>query len=449
MDLGAPLIRHVLYPLWARKIGSSRLRVARELERSQFQPAQVLRAEQFAAFQKMFRHAYDHCEFYRERYEAAGLQPEDIRTPEDVARVPTITKEEIQQNRERMISRLTPRDALIPDMTGGSTGSPLAFYYDKARLDSRIGATLRHNAWAGWRLGDRAAVLWGAPQDLAQGPRLKDRIRDWIIDRRLLLDASRIDDARMHAFADALREYRPRVMQAYSNTLALFARFVRDNGITGIRPKGIVCSAELLTAESRALIESTFQCPVFDRYGCREFAVVASECARHRGLHINEENLLVESVDERGPALDRDGEIVVTDLRNFAMPMIRYRIRDVGRVLSAQCDCGRGLSLMQLSGGRTTDFLTSTSGAKVSGIVLATYVITNLQGVRQIQFVQASRNAVTIRVASGPDWQDSLADALADKARHYLGADMRIEFDYVERIESEKSGKFRFSICTI
>lgn len=449
MDIGAPLIRHVLYPLWARKIGSTRLRVAADLERSQYLPAPELQAAQFAAFQRMFRHAYDHCEYYRARYDAAGIRPDDIRAPSDIARVPTITKEEIQENRERMISRLTPRADLIPDMTGGSTGSPLKFFYDKARLDSRIGATLRHNAWANWRLGDRAAVLWGAPQDLAQGQKLKDRVRDWIIDRRLLLDASRIDDARMHAFAEALREYQPRVMQAYSNTLALFAKFVKENRITGIRPKGIVCSAELLTAESRALIEETFGCPVFDRYGCREFAVIASECDRHRGMHINQENLYVESVDEAGPALDRDGEIVITDLRNFAMPMIRYRIRDVGRVLSESCDCGRGLALMKLSGGRTTDFLISTSGARVSGIVLATYVITNLQGVRQIQFVQSAKGSVTIRVARGPDWTDALAQSLTDKARHYLGSDMRIDFEYVERIESEKSGKFRFSICSI
>ncbi len=443
------LIRHALYPLWARKIGSERLRIARALERSQFLPAQALRDAQFAAFQRMVRHAWENCAYYRARFEASRVTPDDIRAPSDIARIPSITKEEIQENRDAMISRLAPRDSLIPDMTGGSTGSPLAFFYDKQRLDSRIGATLRHNAWAGWRVGDRAAVLWGAPQDLAIGASLKSRVRDWIIDRRLLLDASRIDEARMMSFAQALRSYRPRVIQAYSNTLALFAKFVQDAGISGIRPRGIVCSAELLTPESRELIESTFGCPVFDRYGCREFAVISSECDRHRGLHVNQENLLVEAVDDSGPVIGRDGEIVVTDLRNFAMPMIRYRIRDVGQMLEQGCDCGRGLALMRLSGGRTTDFLTSTSGARVSGIVLATYVITGLTGVRQMQFVQSQRGQVMLRVARGPAWSDATAAALAQKTRHYLGEDMRIEMEYVERIESAKSGKFRFSISSL
>src|SRR5690606_30868307 len=227
-----------------------------------------------------------------------------------------------------MVSRLYARADLIPDMTGGSTGSPMQFYYDRHRLDSRVAATLRHNSWAGWQLGDLSAVLWGAPQDLQVGGTLA-RIRDWIIDRRILLDASRLTDEAMQHFAGELRRRKPKILQAYSNTLALFARYLRDHRITGINPQGIVCSAELLTDENRKLIEQTFGCPVFDRYGCREFAVIASECEVHDGMHINAENLLVEVLRDGEPCVDQDGEIVVTDLRNLAMPMIRYRIKDM------------------------------------------------------------------------------------------------------------------------
>src|SRR4029077_8403140 len=117
-------------------------------------------------------------------------------------------------------------------------------------------------------------------------------------------------------------------------------------------------------------------------------AVIASECATHEGMHINAENLLVEVVSGERSCSDEDGEIVITDLSNFAMPMIRYRIRDVGRIKQASCSCLRGLPLMELSAGRVTDFLVATSGTKVSGIVIATYVITNIPGIRQMQFIQ-------------------------------------------------------------
>jgi phenylacetate-CoA ligase len=134
----------------------------------------------------------------------------------------------------------------------------------------------------------------------------------------------------------------------------MFARFVRDEGIGGIRPKGIISSAEVLTPENRELIETTFGCRVFDRYGCREVSVIASECGEHQGLHINADNLLVETVTDQGPVRGEDGEVLITDLRNFAMPLIRYRIKDVGRLLPQACGCGRGLPLMRISGGRTS-----------------------------------------------------------------------------------------------
>jgi len=449
VDLAALAIRHLLYPLWAARNGSTRLKHLASLEASQYWTRSALLEQQWTRFQAMIAHAFDTSPFYRRKFSEAGIVPGDIRTRDDLDRVPTVTKEEIQEHRDEMISSQYPAEDLIADMTGGSTGSPMQFYYDRERLDSRVGATLRHNRWAGWRIGDRAAILWGAPQDTRVSGRLRDRLRTWIQDRRLMLDASELNEASMARFARALIEYRPAILQAYSNTLGLFARFVSAEGIQGIRPRGIVCSAEVLTEENRRLIESTFGCPVFNRYGCREFAVVASECEAHAGMHINAENLLVESLADGRSCLDEDGELVITDLRNFAMPLIRYRIRDVGRIHSARCQCSRGLPLMSLSGGRVTDFLQATNGSKVSGVVIATYVITGLPGIRQIQFVQTEAGSVTVNLVRGPQWSPSLLDELGTRVRRYLGDDIRLRIEYRDHIPPEKSGKYRFSICTL
>ncbi len=299
------------------------------------------------------------------------MLPEDVRTPDDIARVPTTSKEEIQEWMRDLIAD-NVSGPLLKDMTGGSTGSPMVFYYDEDRLDSRSAAAIRHNRWTGWDIGQKMAVLWGAPRDLASGS-MKGRVRDWILDRRVMLDASSIDDGRMRAFHQRLMRHDPKFVLAYANTIALFAQFLRDSGLEAPRPRAIITSGEVLTADNRTLIESTFGCKVYNRYGCREFAVIASECGHHRGMHINAENLLVEVVS---------GEIVVTDLRNFAMPMIRYRTRDAGELMAGGCDCGRGLPLLNLTGGRVTEFLTALGGQKVSGIVLATYAVTSIPGRR-------------------------------------------------------------------
>lgn len=448
-DLSARLIKHILYPLWAAKNGSARLRYLDELERSQYWSREVLIDQQWTLFRAMVTHAFETCPYYRRKFRQVGLEPADLRSREHINSVPTITKEEIQEHRTELISTRYPVGSLIPDMTGGSTGSPMQFYYDRDRQDSRVAAMLRHNRWAGWDIGDRAAILWGAPQDTRRSGKLRDSVRTWIQERRLILDASALDDAAMARFARALARYQPKVLLAYANTLGLFARYVQAENIEGIRPRGIICSAEVLTEENRRLIEKAFACPVFNRYGSREFAMIASECEKHEGMHINAENLLIEALSEGRSCTDADGELVITDLRNFAMPLIRYRIRDVGRLKQAACSCPRGLPLMDVSGGRVTDFLHATNGSKVSGVVIATYVITNIPGIKQIQFIQHDPGAVTIKLVKGHGWSAEAMNELTERAHKYLGSDMRLQLEFRDQIPQEKSGKYRFSISTL
>ena len=453
MDATALLIKQVLFPAWVRKNASPRLKYVEQFERSQWLPAASHQERQWTQFKALLQHAFDHCAFYRRKLSAAGIAPGDVRTPADIAGLPITSKQDIQESRDELIADTFSSRALLKDMTGGSTGSPMTFYYDEDRLDSRVAATIRHNRWTGWDIGEQMAVLWGAPRDLASAP-LKARVRDWILDRRLWLDASAIDEERMRVFHRRLLRHRPKFVLAYANTLGLFARFLQDAGLQPYRPRAIICSGEVLTLENRALIESTFGCRVFNRYGSREFAVIASECASHHGMHVNAENLLVEVLADGTPSVagnggrddGREGEIVITDLKNFAMPMIRYRTRDVGALTQAPCACGRGLPLMELTGGRVTDFLTATGGAKVSGIVLATYVITNLPGIRQIQFIQERADSVKARVVRNAGWSDESSRELTARIRTFLGAGMTVDIEFADEIPLEASGKYRFSI---
>ena len=449
MDLAALAIRHVLYPLWALKNASSRLQYLAQLEESQYWSKERLAEHQWACFRRLVTHAFDTCPYYRKTFREAGISPTDLRSQEDIDKIPILTKEAIQEHRDEMISARYCKDGLIQDMTGGSTGSPMQFYYDEDRLDSRVAATLRHNRWAGWDIGDRAAILWGAPRDTRVSGNLKDSVRDWILERRLILDASSLDEGSMYEFAQKLIRFQPTILLAYANTLGLFARYVKAVNIEGISPKGIICSAEVLTEENRSLIEQTFGCPVYNRYGSREFAVIASECERHKGMHVNAENLYIEVLASGNGSGDKDGEIVITDLRNYAMPMIRYQTRDMGYLKSSDCDCSRGLPLLELGGGRVTDFLTRTDGKKVSGIVLATYVITNIPGIKQIQFIQTELSKVTINLVKGHDWSSQSLDLLTKKSRIYLGEDMMIQVVFQKIIPLEQSGKYRFSISHV
>jgi phenylacetate-CoA ligase len=449
MDPAALLIRRALFPAWVRKNRSARLTYLHDMELTQYLPQDQLREMQWTRFKAMLDYAHRHSAFYRGKLQAAGLTPADVRTFDDLRFVPLTTKTDIQEHLDDLITAPYRDRVLLKDMTGGSTGSPMIFYYDEDRRDSRTAAALRHDRWTGWNIGERIAVLWGAPRDVARPGRWQTRLRDWIIQRALVLDASRIDEAAMAAFCRRLQAYRPRFVLAYANTLAMFAQYVRDAGVMPMRPEAVICSGEFLTEDNRALIESTFGCKVFNRYGSREFSVIASECHIHQGMHVSAENLLVEVVSDDDAGHGAEGQIVVTDLRNYAMPMIRYRTMDVGALKAGACRCGRGLPLLDLTGGRVTDFLTAVSGSRVSGIVMATYGITNIRGVRQVQFVQHRRGAVTARIARGPQWTDESFRLLTEKVRGLLGMEMIVEAEFVDHIPLEASGKYRFSVSRL
>lgn len=443
-DLLAPVVRHIIYPLWMAKDRSPEPRYLRALRRTQFQSSDAIVALQWERLKAILDHAYRTIPFYRERFRRAGLMPADVKAPGDLLAIPPLTKQDIQTYGKKMVSDAVDRSRLITDQTGGSTGAPLVFHYDLDRLASRQAATIRHNEWAGWQIGDKAAVLWAAPRDIPKTASWRRSLRQGLLTRSIILDASALTEAKMAAFAETLRNFRPKIFLAYSNTMTVYAHFVRHRGVPYSRPAAIVCSAELLKDADRRFIEETFECPVFNRYGSREFAVIASECEVHDGMHVNAENLYVECVQAGRHAREGVGELVITDLVNRAMPLIRYRIMDMGVALNEPCPCGRGLPRIDLRQGRVTDFIVTPEGAAVSGVALATYVIPAVPGLRKAQFHQEDARHLTIYAVVENDDRPAAVKALRDKMREFVGEQMDIAITVVPNIATEESGKFRF-----
>jgi phenylacetate-CoA ligase len=166
MSFQQRLIRHVLSPLALWRSGDfDQWRYLQEFERSQYLSPEQLRQLQWQRLQGLLAHAYARCPFYRERFDRAGLVPGDMRNLEHLSVLPLLEKSDIQEHRDRLLASDWPKADLIPNQTGGSTGSPLSFFMSQDRLRSRNAATVRHNRWAGWDVGDKAALLWGAPRD--------------------------------------------------------------------------------------------------------------------------------------------------------------------------------------------------------------------------------------------------------------------------------------------
>jgi phenylacetate-CoA ligase len=441
-SMQSSLVRRVLYPLWLKKNHPQYARYAAAFEQSQFLPAEKLQALQARLLREQIAHAYKNVPFYRDRMKQQRLVPEDIYSLGDLLRFPILTKSDIQQHKDEMVAGNVPASKRVQNQTGGSTGSPLQFWVDKERFDSRRASTDRHNAWAGLRPGDWYAVLWGSTFDVGSTPVQPVTWRERWLDRALTLNSSLMSQADLEKFVVLLRRYRPRYLKAYAQAAAMFARYCRNHA-DDIKFDGIITSAEVLTPENRATIEETFGGRVFNRYGCREVSVIASECEAHSGMHVNADALIVEiqPSDDAGSAM---GRVLVTDLYNRSMPLIRYEIGDLASwAPSGRCECGRSLPRLAEVAGRTTDFLSLPNGSVVSGPSLA-LLIGQTPEVRQAQFVQTSQTAVVLRVVVAAGYTAEAAQNLENRLRPYLDGQLKLTIMPVEKIAVEPSGKYRF-----
>ncbi|MBC8876217.1 MAG: phenylacetate--CoA ligase family protein [Planctomycetes bacterium] len=453
MSIYQRIVRNVLYPLdrW-RTRDSAELRYLHEFERTQFLPREEIRERALERLKRVLEHAHRRCPFYRRRSDSVGFIPGDLNSLSDLSALPILEKRDIQHHRDDMVATNWSRDDLIQDQTGGSTGAAISFFLSHDRKCSRAAATWRHNRWAGWDIGDRVAMVWGSTPDIPENT-LKWRLRNLLIDRNLCLDTGHVTESKMRSFHHALKRFRPKIIQAYAKSLALLAEYLDSHNLEPYQPQAIVSSAEVLEPADRERIERVFGCPIFNRYGCREFSVIASECPEHNGLHTMGEGLYIEVVRGDRPARSGEsGAILVTDLLNLAMPMIRYRIGDVGVLDESTCPCGRGLSRLQSVEGRITDFLVGNDNRLVSGVFLATYVVAKLPGLGQVQLHQDAPGHVLYKIAMGaassvPPKSD--LGFLETETKRYLGDDTKVEYEFVRELPAEPSGKHRFCISKV
>jgi phenylacetate-CoA ligase len=451
MSVRQRLIRDFLYPIDMWRSGDlARLRHLKEFERTQFLALPDLRAIQLERLRSLLEHAYLECPFYKERFDRAGVTPHDLTTLEDLRAFPILDKQNIQENRDSMVARSWPKEDLVLNHTGGSTGTPLTFFLSHDRLSSRWAATIRHNRWAGLDIGDKVASLWGAFAD-APGREWRQRLRQILLDRQIFLNTAHITEEKLAGFHDEMRRFRPKTIVAYARSVALLARFLKARGISAYQPQSIVTTAEVLEPEDRSLVEDVFGCPIFNRYGCREVSVIATECAEHHGLHVMAEGLYVEVV--RGGRLAEPGEVgevLVTDLMNLAMPLIRYRIGDVAAWEAGKCPCGRALPRLGGLMGRSTDFLVGHDGRLVSGPFLTLAAVAKRPSLGQLQIQQDRVGAVHFRVRPGPRFQDPAdLEFLRDTALKYLGETSEVDWELVDELPCEPSGKYLFCRSTV
>ncbi|MEM2291979.1 MAG: phenylacetate--CoA ligase family protein [Nitrososphaerota archaeon] len=399
-------------------------------------------------FKFMLKYAYENVPFYHRKFKHVGIKPDDIRSENDLAKIPFTTKFEIQTSPfEDVVSKTVNIDRCIKTTTSGSTGIPLTVVSDRVAEDFSFAVWARAMLENGLRpLVDRMATI--------RHPKYLQQKKDFVgmLWARRRKQISVFDSAEQQL--EILEDFKPDVIKGYSSSLAILADLCKKRGSL-VKPRLVFTGADFLTAKNRALIKSAFGCELFDYYGCIEFSLLAWECGEHVGYHINVENVLVEFIkDGEAVAPLERGEIVCTSLVNYAMPLIRYRLGDVGVPLNDQCPCGRTLPLIKIVEGRVDDFLTTLDGRIISGQIFSEnypFEDWEKEGIKQFRVIQERRDKLTLKVAvrRGVFNEVPVLEKAKRKLQEVFGEDMNIEFQVVDELEKDPSGKIRIAISKV
>ena len=385
-------------------------------------------------------YAYDNVPFYHQKFDLAGVKPFDLVSLEDLTRFPVITKQEIQSAPPESLIARNPVP-YVKRSTSGSTGIPLTVAIDKTRVAFENVIWLRALFANGFSIRDKMVVI----NDPRNFPKSKSVLQKFGIMRSKYV--SIFDDAK--SLASACRSYKPDIIKGYPSSIELLAREL--NKVNDYKARLIFTSAEVLDPITKKLLNSISQDGFLDNYACSEFSLLAWECRKHEGYHINADSVAMEFIsDGEAVASGESGEIICTSLSNTATPLIRYKIGDRGVPVEDKCSCGVTLPLMKIVEGRTDDFLIATDGHKVPPTIFFPYPFESFDDVKGFKVIQETKNKLRFQLVVTDDFskKNSLQKATSE-LKSVFGADMNIEFEFLSNLDKGQSRKLRKVISLV
>lgn len=430
-----------------RKRFSGRYQEFRELlEQTQWWGHQDLRAWQEERLREVLVHAYQNVPYYRESFRRHGYDPARYSGLDDLQKLPVLERDVVKNRRKDLTSCAFRSRKLEYGHTSGTTGSPLALYYNADMVAMNYAAMDRQYTWAGLRMGaggDRVAVLRGnviVPLEQRQPP-------FWRFNRALsqmLFSSHHLSPQNVPKYVQALREFGPVALDGYPSSLFILAKIMLNHG-EQLPLRAVVTSSESLYDFQRTTIETAFACKVFDYYAAAERVIFSVECDYHSGNHLCEEYGITEKLDDDDkPVSDgTEGALVGTTLHNLGMPLIRYRSNDRAVAGLKQCGCGRTLPLHGPVTTKSEDILRLRDGRLVSPSLL-THAFKELKSIDHSQLVQTDLDRLLVRVIPRADFSHADEIMLVRELKARLGNDMRIEIETTTSLPRTQRGKFKW-----
>lgn len=425
-------VKMTLRAYWQAKISDSRQRSRRKLLDTQ---NRKLRA--------VINFAARNIKYYREIFKEANVKPEDIQCQRDLSKLPILTKDQLRDRFWDFLPRELPSCRV--SRTSGSTGVPVCILSDENSRLFNSAAVIRYRKAVGIPLlGQSILTPLKSIYDLSRKPH-------WTflqgLHKTFYVNPYAESTENFGLASATLKQLNKHALIGITPAIRKLAYCIRDGSLPSIRPTVVLTVGEVLTGQVREILESTFHSPVVDIYACNEAGDVAWQCLKNKYYHINIDNVIVEVLDGAGKPVEpgQIGEVVLTNLNRYAMPIIRYKNGDLASLSAEVCPCGCRLPMIAEIVGRAGEDITLPNGKMIPWNQLKGPM--NHPNIRQFQIVQNANGSLTIKYVKEPQEEcQKLESLLKPRFEAILGGHLPISFDEVCNIPQATSGKSKLVV---
>ncbi len=388
-----------------------------------------LKKRQEQKFIDIFRKAYDKSSFYHQLYCDAGIKKEDIKSLDDIKKLPIITKEQVKQYADDMV--VCPRWKLLKNHTSGTTGTPLMVYEDWPSIWREQAYFYCYRKRCGYKYGQPIVSLRG---NLGKA----DTFLKVHLSNTLYLSSYNINEKTTELYHQKIQAHNPVAIEGYPSSLFRLASLFRDKGIELNIPVTFT-SSETLLDNQRFLIEKQFHTQIYDHYGTTERTIRLSEALDHSCYYEDPGYSINEYLE--------DGE-VTTSLINQSFPLIRYRGNDIIETIKVDGNNKEHLAIKKIHG-RNEDYLICKDGTYIKRLG---FIFKKTDHVNAAQLIQNEKGKVRIKIVPDPDFNKSDSQSIKESLWERVGKGnliIDIELVSLNELTYTSSGKFKYIINNI
>lgn len=404
------------------------------------QKTQMKRCDQLTT--DLALHCFNTVPYYKQLFGQLDLQPHELSSTSNWDKLPILEKHKLKHDYSSLMSNSSHTNNSYVCHTGGSTGQPVQFLTDMALYQRSVVWLDLVFSWCGWKPGELKLHFWGSQQPLVY-PSLYTRWRSRLTGQYIIPVYS-YEEKDLADWFRIIRLLRPTVLYGYPTVLNDLATWLNSGKYSVPKIKGVYTTAETLLPHQRTAIEKAFVCKVYNQYGSRETPGIACECPEGN-MHLFTDMNRVEFLNEN---TDDSSEIIVTPLFNFAQPLLRYRIGDMGKKKNGCCSCGRGYPMMEITIARSRDLLFGLDGKKIHPGFF-TRMMDNKSWVKSFQFRQTKKNTIQLFIVPEKSIEKQTAtlklqEELTPIIQSSLGEGMILQIHSVKHLDRTVAGKHRF-----